>query len=89
MILLITYDLKQPDKDYSKLYDAIKNAGSSWWHYLESVWIINTTLSVNECSRLIKTNIDENDTLFVVEITNQAHQGWLPSKAWEWFKANQ
>lgn len=86
MIALITYDLKQPDRDYSKLYDVIKNAGTSWWHYLEFVWIINTTLTVDALSSMVKSNMDEKDLLFVVDITNCKYQGWLPSKAWVWFK---
>ena len=30
--------------------------------------------------------MDDNDRLFIVEITNQKYQGWLPSKAWEWLR---
>lgn len=88
MILLISYDLKQPDRDYSQLYETIKNAGISWWHYLESIWIINTNLSIQECSNLLHNNIDTNDFLFIVDISEKEHQGWLPSKAWEWFRQN-
>lgn len=88
MITLITYELKQPDRDYSILYETIKNAGVSWWHYLDSVWIINTTMELDQLSSLLRSNMDDNDTLFVVDITNSKHQGWLPSKAWEWFKSN-
>ena len=88
MILLISYDLKKPDRDYSSLYEAIKNAGCNWWHYLESVWIINTDLTPGVCSDLIRSSMDEDDSLFVVDITGKAHQGWLPSKAWDWFKTN-
>lgn len=87
MLLLISYDLKQPDRDYSSLYDTIKNAGSSWWHYLESVWIIKTDMSVDCCSNLLLRNMDTNDLLFVVDITGKKSQGWLPSKAWEWLKS--
>lgn len=86
MIALITYELKQPDRDYSNLYNVIKNAGISWWHYLESVWIINTTLTVDALSSMVKSNLDEKDLLFVVDITNCKHRGWLPSKAWQFFK---
>lgn len=88
MILLITYDLKQPDRDYSSLYDTIKSSCTTWWHYLESVWIVKTDLTVDACSDMLHNAMDENDMLFVVDITGMKHQGWLPSKAWEWFKAN-
>ena len=86
MIALITYELKQPDRDYSNLYNVIKNAGTSWWHYLESVWIINTTLTVDVLSSMVKSNLDEKDLLFVVDVTNCKYKGWLPSKAWQWCK---
>lgn len=88
MILLISYDLKEPNRDYESLYEAIKNAGTSWWHYLESTWIINTNLPIDECSNLLHGAMDANDTLLIVDITGKAHQGWLPSKAWDWFSTN-
>lgn len=88
MILLITYDLKIPDRDYSALYEAIKNAGTSWWHYLDSVWIINTSMTVNDCSNLLHTYMDSSDLLLVLDISGKQYQGWLPTKAWEWLKDN-
>lgn len=87
MLILITYDLKQPDRDYASLYESIKTCGDSWWHYLDSVWLIHSdTLSASQCYDRIRDNIDDNDNLFVVEITGKNRQGWLPSKAWEWIK---
>ena len=89
MLLVINYDLKQPDKDYNVLYDTIKTLGDKWWHYLESTWLVHTNLSLQECSDRLKNAIDEDDFLFVVDITgNQAYQGWLPSKAWTWIREN-
>lgn len=88
MLVLITYDLKSPDKDYVPLYDSIKNCGSKWWHYLESVWLVHTNLSAKECFERLRENLDSGDRCMVVDITNQQRQGWLPSKAWDWIKAN-
>lgn len=88
MLVLITYDLKSPDKDYAPLYEAIKNCGDKWWHYLESVWLVHTNLTPNECFERLRENLDAGDRCLVVQITNQLRQGWLPTKAWEWIKAN-
>lgn len=88
MILLITYDLKQPDRDYTALFNVIKQIGDSWWHYLDSTWIIKTNMSVIDSAILIRKTMDQNDLLFVVDISDKEHEGWLPSKAWEWFKDN-
>lgn len=87
MLVLISYDLKQPDRDYSVLYEAIKSTGKAWWHYLESVWIVDTAQDPEACYNMIKPAMDDNDFLFIVEITEMKNQGWLPSKAWEWIKA--
>lgn len=86
MILLITYDLKQPDRDYVSLYEAIKNTSRNWWHYLESTWLIDTNITPDECVKRLRQTMDEDDFLLVVDITGCARQGWLPSKAWDWIK---
>ncbi len=88
MLILITYDLKKPGKDYSDLYKTIKSLGN-WWHYLESTWLIDILSSdpnktVNDISSKIKTVMDSNDFLFVTDISNKARQGWLPKEAWDW-----
>jgi len=85
MIYLITYDLKKPGKDYETLHETIKTA-PSWWHYLESTWIIQTSLSVNEWSDKIRKVIDTNDLFLIVDITKQPRQGWLNKKAWAWIR---
>ncbi|MBQ2883651.1 MAG: hypothetical protein IJE43_07780 [Alphaproteobacteria bacterium] len=89
MILLITYDLRQPNRDYESLYDAIKKCGSHWWHYLESTWLVDTNISVDECVNRLRQTMDTDDNLLVVDITGRPRQGWLPSKAWEWIKQHE
>ena len=88
MLLLITYDLRSSDKDYTSLYDGIKKNCAKWWHYMDSVWIIKTENTPDGIVDFLKDKIDKDDRLFVVDITQQKRQGWLPSKAWEWIKAN-
>lgn len=89
MINLITYDLKQPDRNYEALYESIKQCGTTWWHYLDSIWLVRTELNPSQCYDRIRPNIDENDSMFIVEITGQQRQGWLPKDAWEWIKNNE
>ena len=85
MIILITYDLKVPGRDYAKLYDTIKSA-PAWWHHLESTWIIFTQESVTKWREKIKAVLDDNDRLLVVNITKQERDGWLDKTAWAWLK---
>ncbi len=88
MLTLVAYELKTPDKDYKPLFDAIKGLGDKWWHYMDTVWLVHTDLTPSECSNRLQNEIDTHDHLLVVDITNQSRQGWLPSKAWDWIKAN-
>ena len=84
MILLISYDLKRPGQTYSRLYEAIKSYGN-WWHYLESVWLIDTERTPREVFEHLAPNIDKNDRMLVVEI-KEGSWGWLPSEAWTWMR---
>lgn len=84
---LVTYDLKRPGQNYSDLYDAIKSEGD-WQHPLESTWVVKTDNLVlaNTIYEHLRPCIDENDSLFIVEITAQDSQGWLAKSFWEWLK---
>lgn len=89
MLVLITYDIKNPDKDYSSLYEAIKNCGTAWWHHIESVWIVKTDMSPRDCFNRIRECFTEEDCCFVVDITQQPREGWLPANAWKWIRDNE
>ena len=90
MIYLITYDLNTEGKDYNALYDKIKSLGE-WFHPLESVWFLKPSLipDVNNITEQLRTTMDNNDHIFVVEITKQSRQGWLPKTAWEWLREHE
>ena len=86
---LVTYDLKRPGQNYSDLYDAIKSEGD-WQHPLESIWAVKTGTSVSARTlyKRLRSYIDEKDSLFIVEITDQDRQGWLDKPFWTWLKEN-
>lgn len=68
MIHSITYDLKQPGRNYDDLYQAIKSY-SSWAHPLESVWFVDTSSDPRSVCDHLKQYIDSNDILFVVRMS--------------------
>lgn len=82
MVLLITYDLRRPGQQYTQLYEEIKKAGT-WWHHLESTWIIETQLTPKQWYERLAPHIDRNDNLIVFEITRE-YYGWAPQDAWDW-----
>ena len=85
-IFLIAYDLKIPGQDYTKLYEGIKGLGE-WFHPLESTWFvkINTPITTaTDLNNKLHVLMDKNDSLFVVDITDQDRQGWMPKSFWDW-----
>lgn len=85
MKYLIIYELNNKSKNYSGLYDAIKNSGNSWWHYLENTWIVQSHNTPDSISTQLLPYIDkEQDFLLVIKIDATNKQGWLPKEAWDW-----
>ncbi len=87
MVYQISYDLKKPGQDYSGLFEAIKSLGS-WWHYLESSWLVDTHYNASQIFERVKGHIDQNDLILIIGVTND-YAGWLPQKAWDWIKSRQ
>lgn len=83
--LLITYDLNKPGQNYDKLYEKIKELGT-WWHYLDSTWIVVSTLTPSQAFDRLKPTLDESDRVLVLNITGDTYSGWLTETAWDWLK---
>ncbi|HEK0966005.1 TPA: CRISPR-associated endonuclease Cas2 [Proteus mirabilis] len=62
---LISYDLIK-EKDYEKIYDAIKSFGT-WARVTESVWIVVSDLSCSELRDKLSEYMDNDDRLFVLK----------------------
>ncbi len=87
-LFLITYDLKKEhtESSYSMLYDKIQSYGDVQ-HPLASVWVVavDNLIDANMISANLRTVMDKNDFLLVIEISGTANrQGWLPKAFWDW-----
>lgn len=82
MLYMISYDLNKPGQNYSKLYKAIKGLGS-WCHYLDSIWLVDTTLNATKISGILNPKIDKNDRLLIFRLGKDSN-GWLEQKSWNW-----
>lgn len=67
--LFISYDLNSPGQDYSAVIDEIKSLGS-WAKVQKSFWYVNSSLSASEAVDRIWAKMDVNDSLIVVDATN-------------------
>lgn len=84
---IITYDLRQPGKDYAPLYDAIKSYGE-WQHPLESVWLIHTVsagVTADTIYDRLRPVIDDSDFLFINHLDPNDKQGWMVKSFWNWY----
>ena len=77
--LVISYDLHQPGQDYKAIEEAIESLGDAVKIHL-SVYCVHTKKSAKEAMLLIHPFMDANDTLFVVDATNNKWAGWLEQR---------
>ena len=87
-ILLVTYDLKAPGRNYQPVWDYFKQFDRC--KGLESVYLIETEKTPAMVRDEIAKIIDSNDVLFVVKLTRSwasRHFGcgnWLNEPARKW-----
>lgn len=67
--LFISYDLNSPGQDYSKVFDEIKSLGV-WAKVQKSFWYVNSPLSASQVVDRLWPKMDFNDSLIVVDATN-------------------
>lgn len=84
---LISYDLRQPGRNYDELYEAIKAVGS-WWSCLESVWIVKSEFSAIQIRDHLTPKIDRNDKLLIAELTGQAAWFGFNDQCSSWLRNN-
>lgn len=67
--LLISYDLHEPGKSYDRVIDKIKTLGG-WAKIHFSYWYVDSTLTAAQAASAVWSVMDANDSVFVVDATN-------------------
>lgn len=83
-IILVTYDLRKPGRNYEPVYEYLKRF--TYCHHLESVWLLDTNKSTEAIRDELKPKVDANDAFFVVRI--QRDWGALNFGCGTWLNAN-
>lgn len=65
-LLLISYDLIKPEKDYPKLIEYLEGIGAK--RVLYSEWMLRTDSGRDAIFNSVKARVDENDALMVCEL---------------------
>lgn len=86
--ILIGYDLNKAGKNYDGLIDAIKKNFPTYWHCLDSTWIVETTLSPVQVRDSLKSFLDSDDELLVVELGKSAAWTGFDTQCSDWLKNN-
>lgn len=84
--ILIGYDLNA-QKNYAELIEAIKQLGP-WWHHLDSMWLVKTSLKPTEVRDLLRQHLDRDDELLVIDVSSRsrAWNGGFSERAQKWLK---
>ena len=84
----ITYDLIKA-KDYSRIIEGIKKvSGDNWAKPTKSQWIITSTQTSEQIRDFLKSYMDSDDVLFVIEIKLDNWASWnIPKEAAKWLNS--
>lgn len=85
MVFCVSYDLKNPNRNYQGLYEGIKSLGL-WWHQTGSVWIVATEKSSVAIRDYLKQYLDNGDLLFVVAVKKNWAAIGFSRKEYDWIK---
>lgn len=83
---IVTYDLQQPANQYKLLFDELQRS-QTWWHYLNSTWIVVRYETLAELGSKLRSLIYQDDRL-LIQPAKGPSDGWLPGDAWEWLQRN-
>lgn len=83
-VYCVSYDLNKSGQNYAALYNELK-ASLSWWHQLDSTWLIHTNESADQLSSRLLRHLDQNDRLLVIKVV-RPYQGFHTEQAWQWIR---
>lgn len=87
--LMLAYDLKAPGQDYTSLTTYLDTFGT-YWHNLDSFWLLKTTLSAKELGDEVRKRVDSNNRVLVIDVSGRARawRGSFSDSAEAWLRKN-
>lgn len=87
MILQITYELKDPDRNYSPLFTEIEELGPAVHFLKDSWWVqVDDSIELEEILNTLRIHMGEGDLIHLIDITDKKTNGWLARTSWDWLK---
>lgn len=84
---MVGYDLNAPGKNYNDLIEALTGYGT-YWHHLDSTWLIVTEQTTSEIRDYLKQFMDQNDELLVAELSGDWATKGIAAKGNDWLRNN-
>ncbi|WPV00806.1 SinR family protein [Mucilaginibacter sp. cycad4] len=84
---IIGYDLDKPGQDYTHLIEEIKKIGT-WWHCLDSTWLVRSALSAKTIRDQIVKLMDKNDKVLVAKLSGEAAWFGFDKNCNDWLLKN-
>lgn len=69
---LIRYVLHKPGQDYRQIIDAIESLFPNWMDIARATWIVQSSKTACQIAETLRSYIDSNDQLTVLEIGHDA-----------------
>ena len=83
---IITYWLRNREKVYDGLYEAIKENMPDYRHVLEDMWIVKSDKTADEITNLLLPHLylgsPRADSIFVAEINAENAEGLIGKSHW-------
>lgn len=86
-VQLISYALKKRGRNYDDLFEAITKLGK-WWNCLDSVWMVNTSLTCSQIQEQLHRFVDEEDELVVLGLNGNWATCGFPDECRDWLRDN-
>lgn len=83
-LLLVTFSLRNPLKDYTQFFVQLRGNAYQWWHFIEQTCVVVTNHDSHTFAQLLIPHIEKTDSILVAKIEPFQYQGWLPKEAWDW-----
>lgn len=66
-VVLVTYDLKQPGRNYEPVWEYLRS--HTYCKHLESVWLLETSKTVATIRDELRARVDANDKVLAAQMT--------------------
>lgn len=85
-VYCVTYDLNSPGQKYEQVNKLLSEYNSV--KVMRTFWLIDTTQTADQIRQNIGRVVDQNDVVFVSQLSHQWASRHIPNAAVDWLKSS-